>query len=173
MFLGKISVGYTVRQFIRVNLLYTAIFGACWMMIFSGTTIVLEQKGTNLGEILQLEGAGNVVYGVLNSLGTEFLGIVFLLVAFLSYVTAADSNTSALGGISSRGISASHETASTSVKIVWGIVIGIMAFVMITMADVEGIKIISTVGGLPAMFLLIVVAISLLKLAFFKGGKDL
>ncbi len=42
LFLGKISCGYTVREFLRVNLLYPALFASVWILIFSGTALYYQ-----------------------------------------------------------------------------------------------------------------------------------
>lgn len=39
LFLGKISRGYTVREFLRVNLFYPALFASAWVIIFSGAAL--------------------------------------------------------------------------------------------------------------------------------------
>ena len=41
-FLGQIAYGRTVREFMLVNFIFPALFGAAWMAIFSGTAIHLE-----------------------------------------------------------------------------------------------------------------------------------
>ncbi len=42
MFLGRIARGYTVRQFICVNLILPSLFACVWMSTFSGTAIHMD-----------------------------------------------------------------------------------------------------------------------------------
>ena len=42
LFLGRLGVGYTVKQFIHFNLIYPALFSICWMSIFGATAIHLD-----------------------------------------------------------------------------------------------------------------------------------
>lgn len=169
MFLGSIARGYTVREFIRFNLLYTSLFGMVWMIIFSGNALSLAGDAPELAD-LALDGRPeNVIYAMFALLPMkELVSGIFLLIAFLSYITAADSNTTALSGISSKDIVPEDQPASLTIKIIWGIVIGAVAYVMITFSGIEGIKMTSTIGGFPALFLVIVTAIVLMRLVL-KG----
>ena len=108
LFLGRLAIGYTVKDFIRFNLLYPSLFGCFWMMVFSGSVIYYDfvVESGSMNAVLEAGGAESVIYALFQKL--PFAPIVsgfFLLIAFLSYVTAADSNTTAMGGISARDIS--------------------------------------------------------------------
>ncbi len=50
------------------------------------------------------------------------------------------------------------------VKVLWGMAVGIVAWVMIAFASVEGIKTISVIGGFPVSILFIFVLISLMRM---------
>ena len=104
---------------------------------------------------------------------------VFLIATFLSFVTAADSNTSAMGGLSSSGISPESPEPSVMIKVVWGVMIGLIAWIMISFAHIDGIRMLSNLGGLPALFLcsgamicVIMVAINPSKYDTFSAGYD-
>jgi glycine betaine transporter len=58
-------------------------------------------------------------------------------------------------------------------KIVWGTIIGVIAWVMITFASLDGIRMMNSLGGLPAMFIIIISNISLFVLLkrVLKGDK--
>ncbi len=106
LFLGRISIGYTVRQFIHFNLFLPALFACLWIMVFSVTSIHMdfESPGSPLYGVLNQEGgASRVLFSILDRLPfSRITSFVFLGTAFLSYVTAADSNTTAMSGISVR-----------------------------------------------------------------------
>lgn len=170
LFLGRLSVGYTVREYIHFNLLLPSLFGGLWMVIFGGTSMHLDQVSSGqLYQVLVTSGEQNVIFTILADLPLgNIVSFLFLFIVFVSYVTAADSNTSAMSGICTTGISPENPEAPLSIKLIWGILIGLVAWVMVTKAGVEGIKIISVLGGFPALFLLIVVALGLLSLIFRK-----
>jgi len=173
LFLGRLSLGYTVRDFIHFNLIYPSLFGAFWMIVFSGATIHFETLGVtpSFYETLQNQGPQNVIFALLEQLpfGAQVLSLIFLLLAFLSYVTAADSNTSAMSGICTQGVSPETPEAPLLIKIIWGSIVGILAWVMVAYAGTDGIRIISVLGGFPAMFLLIAVGIGLCRIIVKKG----
>ena len=173
LFLGRLSYGYTIRQFLLINWVLPSVFGIVWMSIFSGTAIDLHTiKGVDLVSQLHQSGPESVIYKIFDHLPfSKIVSIFFLATAFLSYVTAADSNTEAMSGISSTGISPSSPSPSAFIKIIWGLAIGTVAFVMINMAGIDGIKMLSNLGGLPALFLVLTINVGLLKALFFSREK--
>lgn len=168
LFLGRLGVGYTVRQFIQTNLLLPSIFGGLWMVIFGGNSIFFDGI---LGGVFQAELAQNgpesVVYQLLRQFPlSNVTSGFFLVLVFLSYVTAADSNISAMSALSVDGITPANPEAPLYIRLIWGVVIGTVSWVMISFAGVDGIKIISNIGGFPAMLLLTLVGSGLLRLLF-------
>lgn len=165
VFLGQVAVGYTVRQFIQFNLILPSLFSAAWMIIFSGNAIYFDgigQSGAQLYTALQQTGPESVIYLVLDQLPlAQITGLSFLATAFLSYVAGADANTSAMSSLCTQGISPESPEAPNWIKIAWGALVGIVAWVMIANAGIDGIKMASTLGGFPALFLILAVAAGL------------
>ena len=104
-FLGRIAYGYTVRQFLVVNILFPSLFAIVWMTIFSGTTMDLQlNQGLDLAGQLKSSGAESLAYTVFNQFPLAQIIIpVFLILVFISYVTSADSNTLVMATMCSRG----------------------------------------------------------------------
>ena len=166
-FLGRLAVGYTVREFILFNLVFPSLFSCFWMMIFSATAIHMDYVNGNgeLYGILQTAGEEGVIYGVLENLPFPILtSFAFLLISFVSYVTAADSNTAAMSGLCSTGISPESPEPPKWIKITWGVVVGAIALIMVSFAGIDGIKMTSNLGGFPALFLIILVGAGLIRL---------
>lgn len=174
LFLGRLALGYTVRDFIHFNLLLPSLFGGLWMIIFSGASIYYDQQsGGAFNTVLTNQGPEQIIYTLFERLPySNLLSLIFILIAFLSYVTAADSNISAMSGMSVDGISPERPEAPLWIKITWGIVVGAVAWVMISYAGIDGIKLISTLGGFPALLLIIFVGIGMVRLVVdeSKGG---
>ncbi len=166
LFLGRLSRGYTVRQFILFNLIFPALFSCVWMTIFSGTTIDFQtQQLLPLQQVLAETGPQSVVYAILKELPwAKISSIAFLVIVFVSYVTAADSNTSAMTGLSVKGITPETPEAPVFMKILWGLLVGLIAWVMISFAGIDGIKMTSNLGGFPALFIIILVGAGLVIL---------
>ncbi|GAB3165004.1 BCCT family transporter [Telluribacter humicola] len=174
LFLGRIAVGYTVREFIHFNLLFPALFACVWIMIFSVTSIQIDMAGVGspLYQVVSREGgASQVIFEILARLPLSTLtSFIFLGTAFLSYVTAADSNTAAMSDISVYKTGNTHVEPPLPVKVAWGGLIGLIAWVMVSFAGegenkgLDGVRILSNLGGFPALILMLLVAWGIIKL---------
>lgn len=45
-----------------------------------------------------------------------------------------------------------QEPANT-LKVIWGVLIGIVSWIMVSQSDLDGIRMLSNLGGLPVLFL--------------------
>ena len=172
LFLGRISRGYTVRQFMLINLVAPALFSIFYVTVFSGGVLAfdLSQDGA-MNQVLQDSGPGAMIYALLNQLPLSALtAAAFLVIAFLSYVTAADSNTDAISrlcsaeGESALGDEDDDDSGNLPMKIIWGTTIGAVAWIMTSFAGIDGIKMLSNLGGIPALFILIGATAALLRI---------
>lgn len=169
LFLGRISYGYTVRETILTNLILPSVFAWVWMAIFGGWALDTDIQSS--GEIFQLVkqvGVEKALYALFGKLSVGAVlntGAIALVVitAFLAYVTSAEANTSAMAAMSTKGISPENPEAPMSVKIMWGICIGLTSGVMISYKGIDGIKTLSILGGVPSFFLIMLILGSLLK----------
>lgn len=167
LFLGRLAIGYTVRDFLNTNLILTSVFSLFWMMVFGSTAIHMDfvSNEIDLYAVLQEGGPQNVMFAIFDYFpAASFIAVVFLFMAFLSFVTAADSNTTAMGGISSTGISPENPEPSIWIKLAWGGTIGVVAWTMVTFAGIDGIRMASNLGGLPALFLILAMALGVIRL---------
>lgn len=171
VFLGRIAYGRTVREFILMNLLATSLFSVIWFMIISGATLnmFLNQPGSGLLEAFQ-SGYENVIYQLIQNLPIPQIVIpLYLLVVLISFVTASDSTTIAIAGVCSKGISLDSPESSKTLKVVWGIIIAGLTWVMLFVGDgITGVKMLSNIGGLPALFFSLAVIISAVKVGIKK-----
>lgn len=175
LFLGKIARGHSVRAFIVVNVIIPASFSLIWMAIFSGMILELDLSQNGIFyQLLNESGEGAVVFGLLQQLPASTLLIgSFICIAFLAYVTAADSNTEA---ISSLCIDAGEEDNNAQklkshLKVLWGTIIALIAWFMTAFSGIDGIKMMSTLGGLPALFVVLAMNLSLV-VWLYKSIKD-
>ena len=174
-FLGRISYGRTVREFMLVNFIFPSLFAIVWMSIFSGTALHQEIGGLGLSEVMSEGGAAAVSYKVFEQFPFATAVTVFYMVsAFVCFVTSSDSNMSAMASISSSGISPENPEGNQWLKIVWGVTVGTVAWVMISFASgaegtdgTEGIKTLSTLGGFPAAILELLIIGALVRVVLF------
>lgn len=176
MFLGRIARGYTVRAFVLVNLVLPALFSMLWMSVF-GVFAMETDAATDgaLAEVAVTQGIEAVIFEAMKSLPmTELLVPILLCLAFISYVTAADSNTEAISQICRRhdhGPETSDQEleAGPRLKIIWVLLLAGMAWVMVAFSGVDGVRMLSNVGGLPALFIVIGLQCALIRMVFSHG----
>lgn len=159
LFLGKLSRGYTVKDFINTTMIFPSLFAIVWMSIFSGMAIFIDQTHNGvLKAALDANGAESVVYTLFNYLpGGATTGliitVVFVVLAFVSFVTAADSNTEAIASLCETREGGDDRPSSLPLKVIWGSMIGGIAFIMVSTSGIDGIKMLSNLGGIPALFI--------------------
>jgi choline-glycine betaine transporter len=173
LFLGRLGYGQTVRKFLFFNFLLPAIFSGLWMSVFSGAALRFELDGKGISEQLA-KGPEYTGFAVLGNLPLSAVIIpVFLFVCFICFVTAADSNTNAMGGISTTGISPESPEPKLPAKIFWGILVGMVAVVMISASGIGGIKTLSNLGGLPSLFIELAILMGLVKIMYNPSKYDI
>ena len=64
-----------------------------------------------------------------------------------------------MSNISSKGISPEHTESSMFVKIAWGTLMAVFCWIMVTCFKLDGIKMLSNLGGFPALFLCLGISI--------------
>jgi len=164
-FLGRISRGYSVRETIQVIVVYPALFSVAWLGLFSSSSIYYELAGAGINEAMTNGGTASATYAVLRQLPIPVVTIIlFLLIVFVSFVTASDSNTNAMSGLCTEGLSQEDTESPTWLKVVWGITIGVVCFIFINaFKSTDALKYLSNLGGFPIVFLMIIMAISFVK----------
>ncbi len=173
VFLGKISRGYTVRDAIRCNFIFPSIFSTLWIGLFSTASIYYEMADGQLSVMLSQSGAESIVYAVLRRLPLSTLIIpLYIFIIFISFVTACDSNTSALSGLCVNEDADTEQESPAWLKIIWGATITLIAWIMISSAGIDGIKAVSNLGGFPNMFLVLIMAVGLWRVAQRPGRFD-
>ncbi|OLS38242.1 BCCT transporter [Alkalihalophilus pseudofirmus] len=174
LFLGRIAYGYKVKTVIIVNFVLPAIFGAIWMSVFGGTAISMQMADAGLSDIMANIGPEAVLYAVFAGLPwSQIIIPFFIFIVFITFVTACDSNIAAMSGISSSGISPESPEPGIMVKVVWGVTVSVISWTMISFANIDGVKMLNNLGGVPALFLQMLVFGSLIKIAFNPQKYDI
>ncbi len=166
IFLGRISYGYTYKDFILINLILPACFSILWVSILGGNSIYIHLNTIDLMLFIEKYGTESVLYKIFEYLPlTKFMLPILVITIFLSFVTAADSTTNAMASLCVNSNENEKFESPAYIKIIWGVLMGIIAILMIINRGVMGIKILSTIGGFPATFILFMAGISLIKVA--------
>lgn len=165
IFLGRILKGYTIKDAIHCNFVIPSIFATVWMGLFSTASIYYEMDGRGFYDLLQNSGPESVVYAVFDQLPLSMILIVFyLFIVFISFVTASDSNTTAMAGLCTEGLTQEQQDSPAWMKIVWGFTIAAVTWILISFAGIDGIKAASNLGGFPNMFLMLLMMAGLIKI---------
>jgi choline-glycine betaine transporter len=125
------------------------------MFLFGGYSLYFDQLFDGaLYRLLAEKGPETIIFELIKQLPLATWWIIFyFLLVFISFVTAADSNTSAMSALSTKGISENKEEAPYLIKIIWGVIVGLTAWIMVSQAGIDGVKMASNLGGFPALFL--------------------
>lgn len=156
VFLGKISRGYTVRETLNAIFVIPSVFSVVWMALFSGTAIKFELDGLGINAAMEANGTAAATFAVLDHLPFASVIIpVFLITAFISYVTSADSNTNAMASLCTVGLKEDDTESPVFLKIFWGITVGALCIIMLIAFNIDGMKMLADVGGFFSSFLMI------------------
>ncbi|MEI8374742.1 MAG: BCCT family transporter [Planctomycetota bacterium] len=169
LFFGRIAYGYTVRTYLLFSILLPAIFMGIWMAIICGATVNLElTQNSPLWEVVHTLGNGRVMYAFMEHFPyIRFITPAFLVVCFVSLITVSAAVTSTMAGLCSTGVSPESPEASPLLKVFWGSLVGLVAWIMITFVNVEairdalhkerdeldGIRMLSNLAGVPTLLL--------------------
>ncbi len=171
MFLGRIARGYTVRSFIVVNFWAPAVFGILWMSIFGGTALEIDlAEGGVLRDLLATRGPEAIAYAVFERFPLSALLVaVFVFLSFISYVTAADSNTEAIASVcrlnnDHDSEAVDHGVSNIRIKVALALFIGAAAWALTAYSGIDGVRMLSNLGGLPALALVLLMNVALLLL---------
>jgi choline-glycine betaine transporter len=165
VFFGRIGYGYSVRKFLLYNILLPGLSTGAFMAIFCGAVVHLELfQGAGLVAILKSKGPENVMYAFVQHFALmRVLTPLFLLAAFLSFITATAGVLCTMGGLSSTGISPESPESSAWLKILWGAIIGTVSWIMIAFARIDGIRMLSSLAGPPSLLICLAVVIAALR----------
>jgi len=155
LFLARIAYGRTIRAFVICNLIAPSTFGLIWFGIFGGAAIHFEHfEGANIGALISELGIEVALFALfqqypLQSL-TMFLG---LLVICISFITMADSMTTMLGKVTCKdlGDDARFGEPPVRLKFFWGILMGLLAFVLLVTGGIAALQTSVIVCGLPIL----------------------
>lgn len=155
VFLARIAYGYKIKEVVVMNFVIPSMFSLVWMTILSGTTINFQMTGkVDILEKMNEQGSAAAAYAVLGELPLSGIIIaIYLIAIMISFITATDSTTNAMASICTTGIDEGDQEAPLIIKVAWGVIIGAVSLVFIGTLGIDGIKMMSYLGGFPALFL--------------------
>ncbi len=165
VFLTRISYGRTIKEFVLICLLAPTLFAMIWFSVFGGTAIDFQLSGQfDIAGAITENGQESAVFAFFEQLplGTILI-VVFIIVIFLSFVTAADSMSSTVALLSVKEDTTKIGEPPTTIKILWGAIIGVLGWVMICFSGIDGAKMLATIASFPMLFIMTILLISAVK----------
>ena len=160
VFIARISKGRTIREFVIGVILGPTIFSMLWFGIFGGAGFYeVLQGGSSIMDVVK-DNVSAVTFYMLNNYPLPSVTIFLVIVAaFLFIVTSVVSAAFVLGMFSTEG----DLNPSIKVKLIWGVILGALGYVMILAGDISAIKSIIALGSLPFVYVVLVLVVCLLK----------
>ena len=162
VFIARISRGRTVREFILGVVLVPAIASILWFSVFGSMGLTLADSG-----VLSADAVASVadspetgLFLVLNQYPIGMIiSIVMLVLICTFFITSANSGTFVLGMLSSEG----NMNPSNVKKVLWGIVLTVMAIGLLIAGGLQPLQTISIAAAFPFIFVMIAAMVSVVK----------
>lgn len=171
MFIAKISKGRTIREFVFGALIAPTVLDMIFFGIFGSTALKMELTEATKGVLYAAidKNIASSVYVLLQQFPfASVTAVVMLFVIFTFFVVSADSCTIVLAMLSSGG----DEKPKTSLKVFWGIVMGVSAGVLLIMGGLEALQMASIVGAFPFIIIMFFICYALMKVLKSEVGSN-
>ena len=159
VFIARISKGRTIREFILGVLLAPTFFSIFWFGVFGG--LGFYQGAVNqLDPAIVTENINQTTFLLLKNMPLPWLTIVATsIAAFLFIVTSVVSAAYVLAMFSTGGA----QEPSVKIKLIWGVILGVLGLVMILSGSVGAIRNIIAMSAGPFVFIILLLLVCLLK----------
>lgn len=138
VFLAQISYGRTIREFLIVNWIMPSIFAIVWFGVFGGCAMHWQLQGTvDIAQIIAKDGTYAGIWLFMQQLPFyKILIPINLFIMLISFSTSADNGITVLAALCMKGKKIGDE-APVFLKVVWGIAIGLLSFLLMAYASGE------------------------------------
>ena len=160
MFVARISKGRTIREFIMGVVIVPTVFTILWLSVFSAIALSTVQ-GWNLESVQELiaspETAVFIVFS--NYPLSQVVSIMIIVLLGVFFITSADSATYSLSVMTSNG----DINPPVYKKVVWGIVVATIAYILLSAGSLKPLQTISIAATLPFLVVMIAMMPALIK----------
>ncbi|MDO4927523.1 MAG: choline BCCT transporter BetT [Corynebacterium sp.] len=149
LFLARISRGRSLRQFVVGTLTIPFLFVLLWVSFFGNSALEIVLGGdTAFGETA-VEKPERAFYMLLEQypLGTAVVAVA-TLIAFLLYITSADSASLVMSNFTSKITDAQQDGKPWS-RIFWSAVVGVLTIAMLFVGGIPTLQAATIIMGLP------------------------
>ncbi|MEJ5027431.1 BCCT family transporter [Brucella anthropi] len=161
VFIARVSKGRTIREFVIGVLLIPSTVTFIWFTIMGGTALHSELMGDGgLLEVVNQKGASVALFALLDQYPAAMLtSTVAMFLVAIFFVSGSDAASVVMGMLSSRGTSKPHP----SIVILWGILAGISASLLLVIGGLQGLQTASIIAAAPFLLVMIGLCASLWK----------
>ncbi|TCI21409.1 BCCT family transporter [Exiguobacterium sp. SL-9] len=160
-FVARVSRGRTIREFIVGVLIVPPLIALLWIAVFGGTALHLDLfEGTSIAQAVDAD-VTSALFVTFAELPFSFILSVLSILLILTFlITSADSATYIISSMTTNG----SLNPPLSVRIVWGILLGGIAAVLLIASGLEGLQTASLISALPFTVILILMVYTLFSL---------
>ena len=159
VFIARISRGRTIREFLLGVLLVPTTFSIFWFGVFGGMGFY-QGAAAQLDPTIVQTNINQVSFLLLENLPLSNLTVtVTILAAFLFIVTSVVSAAFVLSMFSTGG----NPDPSVRIKLIWGVILGVLGLVMILSDSIEAVRQIIALSASPFVFIVLFLMMCLLK----------
>ncbi|MEV4732599.1 BCCT family transporter [Saccharopolyspora sp. NPDC049426] len=164
LFTAKISKGRTVRGLIGAMCLAGS--AGCWLafMLLGNTSLYFElNKIVPVADIVQQQGDTAGIIATLAHLPLgSFAVVAFLLLMVVFLATTLDSSAYTMAAVASKDLPQDVEPARWH-RVFWAIVLAGVSIVLMYTGGLEALQTLSIITAFPLIFVLVLVAVSLIR----------
>lgn len=160
-FVARVSRGRTIREFIVGVLVVPPAIALLWIAVFGGTALHLDLfEGTSIAQAVDAD-VTSALFVTFAELPLSFLLSVLSILLILTFlITSADSATYIISSMTTNG----SLNPPLAVRIVWGVLLGGIAAVLLIASGLEGLQTASLISALPFTVILILMVYTLFSL---------
>lgn len=169
-FIARVSRGRTIRSFsIGVLLVPTAV-SMVWFSVFGGAALFKQHftDASILDAVYESEALG--FFALLAEFPfSQVLVVIAMLSLTVFFITSSDSGTYVNGMLTSKG----NPNPPTNLRLIWGILEGAFAAVLLLAGGLKALQTAAVVGGFPFMIIMFFMIYCLLKALYgeLKAGS--
>lgn len=171
VFLAQLTYGHTIRESLIVNWLMPSVFAIIWFSVFGGCAINWQVSGVlDIASVINENGTYAGIWAFIEKLPfAQGLIPITLFIMLISFSTSADNSVSAISALCTQNSKIGDE-APSSLKILWGVAIGVLAYLLMAYAagskGNDGVRyMVVAIGSVLSIFIVLMI-ISTIKMFF-------
>lgn len=160
MFVARISKGRTIKEFIFGVVLVPTLFTIVWLAVFSAIAMSTVQ-GWSIESVQELIASPETAVFVVFSHYplSKVISVMICVLLGVFFITSADSATYSLSVMTSNG----SITPPTYKKVIWGVVVAAIAYILLSAGSLKPLQTISIAATLPFLIVMIAMMPALVK----------